>query len=187
MPWARIGVAVVVLAVAAAIAIGLANRSTPAPIAAIIPPADRVAAPDLTLPVLQAADGVGPVGAEARLKDLRGRVVVVNLWASWCGPCRDEIPTLTEAAQRQDPARAVVLGINAEDTEADATNFLTEMPFPYASLRDPSPATAMAFRVRGYPSTLILDRQGRIAARYPGAIEDADQIDQPVELLLGEG
>lgn len=71
--------------------------------------------------------------------------------------------------------------------EADARRFLREHPFDYPSLRDASPAAARAFRIHGYPATLILDRRGRIAASYAGAVEDVAQLTDPVDRILAEG
>lgn len=188
VPWARIVVAVVVLAGAAVIAIGLAQRdSTPLAVAPVTPIGQRPLVADLTLPVLQAGDGVGPEGSELSLRDLDGRVVVVNLWAWWCGPCREEVPELQDLADAYDPERVLVLGLNSEDVEADARRFLVEYPFSYPSVRDPGSDSARALEILGYPSTLIIDTRGRVASRFSGAIDDERQLTPAIEQVLGEG
>jgi cytochrome c biogenesis protein CcmG, thiol:disulfide interchange protein DsbE len=187
IPWARIVVSVVVLGAAAAIAIGLANRDAPVAVAPLTAPADRRPAPDITLPVLQAAAGVGPDGAPFALERSRGRVVVVNFWAWWCAPCREEIPVLQRASDEYDPEQVLFLGINSEDIEADARRFLRAYPFSYPSLRDSGPDTARAFEIYGYPSTLVIDAEGRVATSYSGAVEDPRQLTEPIDRLLSEG
>jgi thiol-disulfide isomerase/thioredoxin len=186
IPWARIAISVLVLGAAAAIAIGLANRGSPVAVAPPAPAAERAPAPDLTLPVLQGGPGVAPPGAEQSIADLRGRVVVVNFWAWWCFPCRAEVPVLDEAARSYDPDRVLFLGINSEDSLADARRFLREHPFSYPSLRAPGAGAARAFGLLGYPTTVVVDAQGRIASRYSGAVEDARQLTAPIDELLAE-
>jgi cytochrome c biogenesis protein CcmG/thiol:disulfide interchange protein DsbE len=187
IPWGRIALSVLVLGVAAAIAIGLANRDAPVAVAPLTAPADRSAAPAVTLPVLQATQGIGPEGSKLALDELRGRVVVVNFWAWWCAPCREEVPVLQRASEGYDPEQVLFLGINSEDVEADARRFLRDYPFSYPSVRDSGPGTAQAFGIYGYPSTLVIDAEGRVAARYSGAVEDPRQLTEPIDTLLAEG
>jgi cytochrome c biogenesis protein CcmG, thiol:disulfide interchange protein DsbE len=184
VPWARIVASVVVLGAAAAIAIGLANRGEGLAVVPVTPAADRPPAPEVALPVLQAGAGVGPEGATVALKDLRGRVVVVNFWAWWCFPCRNEVPVLQRASESYDPEQVLFLGINSEDAQADAQRFLREHPFSYPSLRDPGTDTARAFGIFGYPSTVVIDRQGRVAARYSGEVKEPRQLTEPIDEVL---
>ncbi|MEQ9093164.1 MAG: TlpA disulfide reductase family protein, partial [Miltoncostaeaceae bacterium] len=171
-----------------AIAIGLAQRdSTPLAVAPVTPIGQRPLAADIELPVFQAGDGIGPEGSTLALADLRGRVVVVNLWAYWCGPCREEVPELQDLADAYDPGRVLVLGLNSEDVEGDARRFLADYPFDYPSVRDPGSDSARALEILGYPSTLIIDTQGRVATRFSGAIEDERQLVPAVDQVLGEG
>jgi thiol-disulfide isomerase/thioredoxin len=187
IPWGRIVLSIIVLGAAAAIAIGLANRDAPVAVAPVTPPADRSAAPDVTLPVLQAAQGIGPEGSRLALDELRGRVVVVNFWAWWCAPCREEVPVLQRASEEYDPEEVLFLGINSEDVESEARRFLREYPFTYPSVRDSGPGTAQAFEIYGYPSTLVIDPEGRVAISYSGAVEDPRQLTEPIDRLLAEG
>lgn len=111
-------------------------------------------------------------GAETRFEDFRGRVVVVNLWAMWCRPCRTEMPTLAQLAQTyaQQPD-LVVLPINVDRTEteiASARSFLdVHEPLPFYS--DPAFRLPFEFEGRGrMPQTILIDRQGRVRAWFEG-------------------
>jgi thiol-disulfide isomerase/thioredoxin len=134
-----------------------------------LPVEARRPVPDLALPVI-AAEGVD-APAELSLADLRGRVVIVNFWASWCGPCRLEQPDLNAAADLLPPDEVVIVGVNIEDTEANALAHLREFAVPYPSLSDPVNDLAGRFEgigARTIPTTLVLDRSGRVAARVLG-------------------
>jgi thiol-disulfide isomerase/thioredoxin len=144
----------------------------------LLPVDERRAAPDLRLPVLevdaaaQAASRVeGDSPDELSLADLQGRIVIVNFWASWCGPCRIEQPDLNAAWALLPADEVVLIGVNIEDTEANALAHLNEFAVPYASLFDPVNALAGRFEgigARTIPSTVFLDREGRVAARLLG-------------------
>ena len=134
-----------------------------------IPIGDRRPVPDLTLPLV-AVPGVEALDALS-LSDLRGRVVVVNFWASWCGPCRIEQPDLNAAAALLPSDEVILVGVNIEDTEANALAHLREFAVPYPSLFDPVNDLAGRFDgigARTIPTTLFLDREGRVAARLLG-------------------
>jgi thiol-disulfide isomerase/thioredoxin len=138
-----------------------------------LPEAERRAVPDLALPVLvtdATLDGA-PAAGELSLADLEGRIVIVNFWASWCGPCRIEQPDLNAAWALLPPDEVVLIGVNIEDSEANALAHLREFEVPYLSLYDPVNALAGRFEgigARTIPSTVFLDRQGRVAARVLG-------------------
>ncbi len=134
-----------------------------------LPVEDRRPVPDLALPVLAAPGVEAP--AELSLADLAGRVVIVNFWASWCGPCRIEQPDLNAAAALLPPDEVILVGVNIEDTAANALAHLREYAVPYPSLFDPVNDLAGRFDgigARTIPTTLILDREGRVAARVLG-------------------
>ncbi len=138
-----------------------------------LPEADRRAVPDLALPVLVTDDtrDAVPASSELSLADLQGRVVIVNFWASWCGPCRIEQPDLNAAWALLPADEVVLIGVNIEDTEANALAHLNEFDVPYVSLFDPVNALAGRFEgigARTIPSTVFLDREGRVAARLLG-------------------
>ena len=179
--------AAVAVLIAVMLAVGLANRDTPAEPMALVPAGERAAAPDIRLPVLQAADGVGPVGTDVALSELRGRVLVVNVWAWWCLECREEVPVLQDVSDEYDPAAVTVLGINSEDRLADARKFLVDFPTTYPSLRDPGPDSAKALGMWAYPGTFIIDARGRVAATHVGAVAEPGQITAAVDELLAAG
>ena len=133
-----------------------------------IPVDQREPAPTLALPVL------GEPEDELSLADLRDRVVVLNFWASWCGPCRVEQPDLNEAHTSLPRDEVAFLGVNIEESRAaNALAHEREFDIPYPSLFDPANELAARFDGNGPrvpPSTLFLDREGRVAARVFGTI-----------------
>jgi thiol-disulfide isomerase/thioredoxin len=136
-----------------------------------LPVAERQPAPDVTLPVLPSDAGLASGVAELSLADLQGRVVIVNFWASWCGPCRIEQPDLNAVHALLPDTEVVLVGVNIEDTEANALAHLAEFDVPYPSLFDPVNELAGQFSgigARTIPTTLFLDAQGRVAARLLG-------------------
>jgi thiol-disulfide isomerase/thioredoxin len=123
------------------------------------------------LPVLPSEAGLASGVTELSLADLQGRVVVVNFWASWCGPCRIEQPDLNAVYALLPDTEVVLIGVNIEDTQANALAHLAEFDVPYLSLFDPVNELAGQFSgigARTIPTTLFLDVKGRVAARLLG-------------------
>jgi len=136
-----------------------------------LPVADRQPAPDVTLPVLPSDAALAAGVGELSLADLTGRVVIVNFWASWCGPCRIEQPDLNDVHALLPDTEVVLVGVNIEDTQANALAHLAEFDVPYLSLFDPVNELAGRFSgigARTIPTTLFLDAEGRVAARLLG-------------------
>lgn len=125
-------------------------------------------------------------GEDISLDDFRGKVVVVNVWGSWCPPCRAEADELVEAAERLQPGGEVAfLGINTRDNSSEtALAFQRSRKVPYPSIFDPGGRTLLAFRgtltPASIPSTVIIDRQGRVAASILGQLPSVTTL---VELV----
>jgi cytochrome c biogenesis protein CcmG/thiol:disulfide interchange protein DsbE len=138
----------------------------------------RPGAPDLSLPQLDH-------GGRVSLRSWRGKVVVLNYWASWCPPCRDESPLLARWQRRIAPRGGTVVGVDALDVTSDARAFLRRYHLGYPMLRDGDGHSQQKFGVTGYPETFVIDRRGRIAAVRRGRVDDAF-MSRHVLPLLGE-
>jgi cytochrome c biogenesis protein CcmG/thiol:disulfide interchange protein DsbE len=155
----------VTLAAAALIgllAYGVAGQGSASTLDQAVARGERPAAPARPLPRLGAA-------GEASLADYKGKVVVLNVWASWCDPCREEMPLL-ERTQRQIAGQgATVLGVDTQDASDSAIAFLRDRGITFPSVRDRDRSYGREFGVTGYPETFLIDRQGRVAAlrRFP--------------------
>ena len=97
---------------------------------------------------------------ERRLAALKGHPVVVNVWGSWCGPCRIEFPDFQQQAVRFG-SRVAFLGVNAKDNRGDAKRFLRKFPVTYPSIEDPDESVAHKVHAVGYPTTVFYDRAGK--------------------------
>jgi thiol-disulfide isomerase/thioredoxin len=119
--------------------------------------------PPVSLPVLSGADQ-----KTLDLATLRGRVVYVDFWASWCGPCRLSFPRLQALREELGPRGFEVVAINVDEFEQDARSFLEEIPVSYPVVRDGSGETPARFGVLGMPSGYLLDRDGVVRAVHQG-------------------
>lgn len=152
-----------------------------------VPPvagSESVAAEDRGEPV--ALSGTTLEGQALDLADYRGKVVVLNSWASWCGPCRDETPAFVDLARGADPAEVVVVGLNVTDEPAAAQAFAAEFDMPYPSIVDADGSLAASLPgvpPRSLPVTVILDREGRVAARIIGATDPLELVSLTAEVL----
>jgi peroxiredoxin len=109
----------------------------------------------------------------ASLTDYRGKWVLVNFWASWCGPCRSEVPDLQELTQRR-PNDIVVLGVNQQETREAAAKFAQEFDVTYPIVLDRSGEVSQAYRARGLPVSYLVNPDGVIVKAYLGRISDED-------------
>ncbi len=125
-------------------------------------------------------------GDVLRLENLRGNVVFLNFWASWCVPCREEAPALEAAWQGYRPRGVVFVGINIQDKEPDARAFLDEFSITYANGIDPGSKIAVDYGVYGIPETFVIDRGGRISYKHIGAITSATLTTKLDQVLAGE-
>lgn len=153
------------LAVVALLAYGLVSRGPDTSIDSQLAAGKRPASPAAAF---QPLAGGRPVSLGA----YRGRVVVLNFWASWCTPCQDETPLLERWHKRLDSRRATVVGVDVLDVRGDAQAFTRKYGVTYPQLRDGDGSTLKRFDVVGYPETIVLDRSGRIAASARGPVDD---------------
>lgn len=125
-------------------------------------------------------------GGNVALSDFRGSVVMINVWASWCYPCRAEYPVLKKAATALGPRGLTVLGINTQDEIDNARDFLEELGGKaYPSIRDPNGHIAVAWGTSGVPETFIIDPQGRVRERLVGEVTAQWVTDNVVPMLGG--
>jgi thiol-disulfide isomerase/thioredoxin len=134
----------------------------------------------------QLLDG-GADAFERRIEELRGYPVVVNKWASWCGPCRAEFPVFQKAAIQEAKTMAF-LGVNSTDNEGDAREFLTRFPLTYPSYKGPDLKVAGVFNgVGAFPTTAFYDRRGKVAYVHQGPYHTVDELLADVRKYTGRG
>jgi cytochrome c biogenesis protein CcmG/thiol:disulfide interchange protein DsbE len=121
-----------------------------------------------------------------RLGELRGQVVVVNFWASWCAECRVEHPALSAAWDRFRDAGVVVVGVDFQDDRANALAYLAETGTSWPVVADPDSRTALAYGVYGIPETFFIDPDGRVTAKQVGPVT-YDQLVREITRLLPGG
>jgi thiol-disulfide isomerase/thioredoxin len=125
-------------------------------------------------------------GKDWDLAQLRGKVVVVNFWASWCGPCVDELPVLNQLAGR-DLGRVAVVGANYREPLDTIERFAAAHPFAYPVLRDRSGEMFKAWTAGVMPTTILVDRQGRARWRSVGEMKAGDPgLQHAIDALLAE-
>lgn len=109
-------------------------------------------------------------GKPAHLSDFRGKVVLLNFWASWCDPCREEAPSLNQLQQRIAPLGGVVVGVDAgvDETDASYNDFLTSFNINFPTYLDSSKRIAFDYGTTAYPETYVIDRNGRIERKIVG-------------------
>jgi len=134
--------------------------------------------PDKELPVL-GGQGQGAVA------DYRGRWVLVNLWASWCVPCRQEAPALERFQRRYRERDLTVLGINVQDNSDDALAFLHSYPTTYPQLRSVGNERSAAFGSTGVPENFLVDPQGKLALIWRGPVDDRFLAERIVPIVEG--
>jgi len=121
--------------------------------------------------------------------DLRGKAVVVNFWASWCIPCRDEAPVLQKTYERYRDQGLVVLGVDVNDFRQDARRFMKRYGLTYPVVYDGKGSTVGKWGVRGFPETFFVDRTGKLVGeRIEGAVDierNRDAFQRGVALALG--
>jgi cytochrome c biogenesis protein CcmG/thiol:disulfide interchange protein DsbE len=112
-------------------------------------------------------------GGSGSLASYRGRVVVMNFWASWCTPCQTEAPLLERAQRELLRHRGTVIGVTYQDAAPDSQGFVRRFHLTYPELRDPSEGFAQAYGTKQVPETFVIDRRGRLAAISRGEVDEA--------------
>ncbi len=110
-------------------------------------------------------------GARFRLSEQRGKVVVINFWASWCIPCRDEAPFLERAWREYKDKGVVFVGVDIQDTESAARAYIKEFDITYPNGPDVTGEITMDYGVSGIPVTFFVDKEGRVAGRWVGPVD----------------
>ena len=119
-------------------------------------------APDFSITLLD--------GSEVSLSDLRGQVVVLNFWASWCDPCRQEAPSLQEVWETYEGKGVTFLGVSYKDAEDASRAFVQEFGLTYLNGTDPRDRISRAYGITGVPETFIIDAEGKIVQFYVGEV-----------------
>ena len=133
-------------------------------------------APDFGLPGLQ--------GNTVRLSDFRGQVVLLNFWATWCSPCRTEVPILVAAYERYRGRGFTVLGVDLGEPRERVQSFVNQYRITFPVVLDEDGRVGRVYPVRAIPVSLILDREGAVRKVWVGAMSE-EAIEQVVEPLLG--
>jgi cytochrome c biogenesis protein CcmG/thiol:disulfide interchange protein DsbE len=171
MRWYLVS-AIAPLIVLAVWALLLALRPGTASLARIGEPAPNFALADLD-------------GNPLRLSDLRGRPVIVNFWASWCGPCVEEFPLLADAQLAHEADGLVVVGIVFRDRSEAARAFMGRMAATWPAAMDPGEEVAQGYGVIGPPATFFIDRNGIVVGRQIGQFSPAD-LERGLASILGK-
>jgi len=122
-------------------------------------------------------------GDTISLSDLRGHVVLVNFWATWCAPCKQELPAIDKVARRYAQQGFVVLGVDDRDQDDEAIAFARQITVSFPLLLDSRGATASRYHLVGVPTSFLIDRNGVIRAVHPGPYTERE-LDKAVRALL---
>ncbi|MEO7387814.1 MAG: TlpA disulfide reductase family protein [Gammaproteobacteria bacterium] len=107
-------------------------------------------------------------GAPVALSGLKGQVVLINFWATWCGPCRKEMPLLEQIQKKYAPLGFTMLGVNVEEDTRLMDTFLNDVPVSFPILLDPANGVSKLYNVSAMPSTVIVDRKGNVRFVHQG-------------------
>ncbi len=131
-------------------------------------PAEQAPAPEISLKTLR--------GEQAKLSDYRGQVVLLNFWATWCGPCREEMPSMEKLWQTYREQGLVILAVATDNGgESRIKNFARRLKLTFPILLDPNSLASDLYQVSGVPVSFLIDRQGRTTARILGSKDWASE------------
>ena len=148
-------------------------------LATAAPLAPTTLAPDFTLRTLD--------GQKLRLGEQRGRVVLVNFWATWCGPCRQEMPHLNKLYEKYKASGFVLLGVNVDDDSAQAVGVATKLGVTFPVLPDADKRVSRQYDLSAMPSTVLIDRDGKVRFVHRGYREGVEQnYEAQIRALLKE-
>ena len=165
--WIIVGAVVALLA--ALVGVGWANRGS------FLPLDVGSEAPAFTATDLQ--------GRPVSLADLRGQVVLLNIWATWCGPCRAEMPAMERAYQKHGPSGFAVLAVDVQERDPEVLAFLREVGATFPSAMDTTGEASRTWRAVGLPTSFLIDRQGIIRDVRVGPFTD-EMLEERVSRLL---
>lgn len=138
------------------------------------------AAPDFSLPSIDGSNTV-------KLSDFKGKVVYLDFWASWCGPCRVSFPVMEQLNKELKASGLSIVGVNVDEKTADATSFLKESPVSFTLAADPKASIPEVYGVEGMPTSYLIDRHGKIRLIHKGFKKaDTDALKAEITKLLGE-
>jgi cytochrome c biogenesis protein CcmG/thiol:disulfide interchange protein DsbE len=161
-----LAVGLAVIALVALLVYGVSSSGPSRTLDSQIARGEKPAAPPLELTSLHN-------GEKATLADYKGKVVLINVWASWCGPCREESPLLQRWHERMQSQGGTVLGVDTLDIRGDALGFIKKYKLTYPQLNDREGTSIKKLGTAQYPESFLVDKQGRITALQRGPIDDA--------------
>jgi thiol-disulfide isomerase/thioredoxin len=135
------------------------------------------AAPDVVLPA---------EGGEFHLDAYRGKVVYLDFWASWCGPCKQSFPWMNSIQSKYADKGLVIVAINVDTTREDAAKFLQQVPAKFKIAYDPKGEVAKQYAIKGMPSSFLIGRDGKVVSAHTGFNNGSrEQLERAVEQALG--
>jgi cytochrome c biogenesis protein CcmG/thiol:disulfide interchange protein DsbE len=170
---------VAVIALIALLAVGVSSKGADQTLDDAIANGQKADPPRLDLPPL------GGNGLNQTLANYKGKVVVLNIWASWCGPCRDEAGLLEKWHQQIKAKGGTVLGVDTQDLASDANGFIGKYKLTYPMLRDKDGSQIRKWGTIAFPETFVIDRDGKVVALRRGTIDDKF-MQEAVAPLLGQ-
>ncbi len=174
-------VAILVLVLFAALAYGLANK-TPATGRSGETRIGKLA-PDFSMPLLTLDDSAASDGGEFHLRDAIGSPLVINFWASWCPPCREESPGFERMWRMYADRGVQIIGVDIQDTESAARSYIEEFGLTFPNGRDIDGRITIDYGVIGLPVTFFVNSAGIIEGRWVGAVSE-DKLQEWIEALI---